>query len=113
MTRFRRGWEKRLHELNCYMSYKGNESPAASSCNLATFVTRVTNSVGKQLLHGKFAPRFHIENRCAEAAGRRRGEFLEKVREGFFHARRILDFNAGHFQSQNCKTHGHAMIVVG
>src|SRR5206468_8884530 len=39
--------------------------------------------------------------------------FLEKVREGLLHARRILDFDAGNFQPQNGKAHRHAVVVVG
>ena len=41
------------------------------------------------------------------------GQFLEKIRERLFHACGILDFDAGHFQSQNRKTHRHAVIVIG
>ena len=39
--------------------------------------------------------------------------FWKKFGKRFFHARRILDFYSGNFQSQNRKTHRHAMIVVG
>ena len=42
-----------------------------------------------------------------------RGQLLEKIRERFLHARGIINFYAGNFQSQNGKTHGHAMVIVG
>ncbi len=40
------------------------------------------------------------------------GQFLEKIRERLFDAGRIFKFYARHFQSQNRKTHRHAMIIV-
>ena len=54
-----------------------------------------------------------IQNRRAQSVRWRRGKFLEKVRERFLHARGVDKFYAGNFQSQNRKTHRHAMIVVG
>ncbi len=46
-------------------------------------------------------------------AGRRRGQLLEKIGKCLLHAGGILDANAWNFQSQDGKTHRHAMIVVG
>ena len=43
----------------------------------------------------------------------RHGQLLKEVRKRLFYARRILDFYARNFQSQNRKTHGHAMVIVG
>ena len=74
---------------------------------------RGRRSLSEQLVVREWTARPSVENRDAQAAGRGRGELLEKVRKSFFDARGILDFDAGNFQPQNRKTHCHAMIVVG
>ena len=60
-----------------------------------------------------FCPVFASRIVAPKPLRRRRGQFLEKIRERLLHARGILDFDARHFQSQNRKTHRHAMVVVG
>ena len=60
----------------------------------------------------QFASR-RIQNRRAEAVGRGGGEFLKEIGERFLHARGVFKFNSRNFQSQNCKTHGHAVVIVG
>ena len=72
----------------------------------------MSNSTGKQIVHAQPLPGAGVANRRAQSAWRGRGQLLEKVGKRFFHAGRILYFNAGHFQSQNGETHGHPMVVV-
>ena len=44
---------------------------------------------------------------------RLRGQLLKKIRERLLHAGGIFNFYAGNFQSQDRKTHRHAMVAVG
>src|SRR4051812_19710053 len=53
-----------------------------------------------------------FENRRAETVRRQGSKFLKEIRERFFHALRIFDFYSRNFQSQNRKTHRHAMVIV-
>jgi len=69
-------------------------------------------SFRKQFIMRERASR-RIQNRRAEAVGRGGGKFLEEIGERFLHARGVFKFNPGNFQSQNGKTHRHAMVVVG
>ncbi len=83
------------------------------ACTLSHPVCIDTISFCKEFAHLQSPPRAPIPNLRAQAFRRRRGQLLEKIWEGLLHARGILDPDARHFQSQNRKTHGHAMVVVG
>ena len=74
---------------------------------------KTRNLMGEQFGFRQRALGYRVENRCPQPVRRGGGEFLEKIGKCFLHARRILDFYSRHLQSQNGKTHRHAMVVVG
>ena len=105
------GDDNRLFQIQneLIVELSNRESPQINSA-ISQFV-RIQSANNSSCVN--FRARLRIQNRRAQAVRRRRGQFLEKIRERLLHAGGIFNFYAGNFQSQNRKTHRHAMVVVG